>query len=236
MDWLEVFGEQAAKFRAAVGRAELGAAVPSCPHWTFTDLVVHVGRFLDQVTRYLTSGSMTRLPPRPADEVTDPLAYLDDRLGPAAAALSGTPANRPVWTFSPAAPALAWVWRRRAAHELNLRRWDAQAALRALEPTDREQAVDAIDEQLGTLLAAQLAVDSPPEVKGTAVVSCTDGPESWFVALTPGEAPLVRPAADGEEADATLRGTATNLVYQLRGRMRLTGSGDPEVLRGIRLP
>jgi len=233
--WLEVFAEQAAMFREAVGSADPGAAVPSCPGWTFTDLTVHVGRFLAQVNRYLTSGSVVQLRPRPAEPPADPLAYLDEELAAAREVLPATPANRPVWTFSPAAPDLAWVWQRRAAHELNLRRWDAQAALRTLEPTDRDQAADAIDELLGTLLAARLLTDSPPAVTGSAVVSCTDGPQRWFVQLTLGEAPSVRLAARDEPADAHLNGRTANLLYQLWRRMQLTGSGDESVLRALRM-
>jgi hypothetical protein len=233
--WIEVFTEQAAMFRSAVGQASPAAAVPSCPGWSFAGLTVHAGHFLGTVTRYLASGSTVELQSEVSQGDVDPLAYLDKQLALATPVLTDTPANRPVWTFSPAAPDLAWVWQRRAAHELNLRRWDAQAALRTLVPTDREQAVDAVDELLGTLLAARLRFDSPPAGAGTAVVSCTDGPESWLVTLVPGEVPSVRLAADGEQADAHLRAKAANLLYQLRGRMQLTGDGDHAVLRALRI-
>jgi len=233
--WLEVFTEQAAMFREAVGGADPRARVPSCPGWTFTELTVHVGRFLDQVSRYLTTGSPVQLRPAAAAPPADPIAELDKRLAEAGEVLAATPANRPVWTFSPAAPDLAWVWQRRAAHELNLRRWDAQAARRTLVPTDREQAADAIDELLGTLIAARLLTDSPPDAAGTAVVSCTDGPQRWFVQLVRGEVPLVRQAARDEEADAQLDARTENVLYQLWSRMRLTGSGDAGVLRALRM-
>jgi hypothetical protein len=233
--WTEVFAEQSAMFRAAVGRGDLGARVPSCPGWTFTELTVHVGRFLEQVTHYLSTGSLVQLRPPPPEPVTDPVAYLDARLAKAADALAGTPANRPVWTFSPSAPDLAWVWHRRAAHELNLRRWDAQATLRTLVPTDRDQAADALDELLGTLLAARLLTGSPQRWQGTAVVSTADGPHGWFVRLLPKQAPEVRPAVEGEPADARLTGRTENLLYQLWNRMRLTGTGDVTVLRALRM-
>lgn len=78
--------------------------MPSCPGWTFAELTVHVGRFLEQVTSYLTTGSQVRLRPPPPRPVTDPLAYLDTELARAADALATTPGNRPVWTFSPPRP------------------------------------------------------------------------------------------------------------------------------------
>ncbi len=127
------------------------------------------------------------------------------------------------------------MWHRRVAHELNLRRWDAQAALRTLTPTDREQAADAIDELLGTLLAARLRSDSPPTTQGTAVVSCTDGSQSWHVRLGAGVVPEVRLAARDEQADARLSNRTANVLYQLWSRMQLTGSGDSDVLRALRM-
>jgi hypothetical protein len=230
-----VFAQQAGLFRTAVATADLGDAVPSCPGWTFADLTVHVARFLHAATRYLTSGSIVELRPVPVRKDVDPLVYLDEQLAAATQVLNNTSGNRPVWTFSPSAPDLAWVWHRRVAHELNLRRWDAQAALRTLTPTDREQAADAIDELLGTLLAARLRGDSPPRTAGTAVVSCTDGPQAWHVRMVPGEAPEVRAADRNEKADARLSNRTANVLYQLRGRMQLTGEGDPTLLRALRI-
>lgn len=233
--WTEVFAEQAAMFRDAVGPADPSTPVPSCPGWTIAELTLHVGRFLDQVTRYLTSGSTVRLRPPAAASVPDPLAYLDRELELAHAALAATPGGRPVWTFSPAAPDLAVVWHRRAAHELNLRRWDAQATLRTLAPTDPEQAADAVDELLGTLLAARQLTDSPPRDTGTALVSTADTGHAWYVRLLPGQAPEVRAPAQGEPTAAHLDGRAENVLYQLWNRMQLTGSGDDRVLRALRM-
>jgi hypothetical protein len=230
-----VFGQQAGLFRTGVATAEPGADVPSCPGWTFADLTMHVARFLHTATRYLTSGSIGELRPVAVPRDRDPHVYLDEQLAAATQVLNNTSGNRPVWTFSPAAPDLAWVWHRRVAHELNLRRWDAQAALRALTPTDREQAADAIDELLGTLLAARLRADSKPAAEGTALVSCTDGPQTWHVRLAPGEVPEVRSADRNERADSRLSNRTANVLYQLRGRMQLTGEGDPTVLRALRM-
>lgn len=233
--WTEVFARQAGLFRTAIAIAHPAADVPSCPGWNFADLTVHVARFLHTATRYLTSGSIVELRPVPVPRDIDPVIYLDEQLAAATQVLKNTSGNRPVWTFSPSAPDLAWVWHRRVAHELNLRRWDAQAALRTLTPTDREQAADAIDELLGTLLAARLRGDSPPVTVGTAVVECTDGPQTWHVRLARGVVPEVRTAARNEKADARLSNRTANVLYQLRSRMQLTGDGNAEVLRALRM-
>ncbi|MBB5954572.1 hypothetical protein FHS29_001142 [Saccharothrix tamanrassetensis] len=233
--WTEKFTEQAAMFRASVGGADPAAPVPSCPGWTFTELVLHVGRFLQTSLEYLRSGSTVRLrlPPVPVDVV--PLDYLDAQLALAAEVLPDVPGNRPAWTFSPASPDLAWVWHRRIAHEVDLRRWDAQAALRELVKGDTDFAVDGIEESLGTLLAAKYAADVPPTAEGTALVQLTDVPEAWVVKLAPGLVPEVRAAWPGEETDVRVTGEAQIVHYGLWGRLPLPATGDRNVLGVLKL-
>ncbi|MQA11536.1 MAG: hypothetical protein GEU98_23890 [Pseudonocardiaceae bacterium] len=230
--WDSVFTQQAGRFRAAVASTGLDTAVPTSPGWTFRDLVLRAGRFAHQVTRYLTTASRVMLRPVPIPD-GDPVSYLDEHVAGLADALADTPANRPLWTFSPAAPDLAWVWHRRVAHEFNLRRWEAQAALNTLEPTDRALAVDGIDETLRTLLPAKYAAENPVAITGTAVLSSDDGPESWQVTFHPGEVPYARIAAPGEHADAWLTSSAANLLYHLRDRTSLAGTGNHDILRAV---
>ncbi len=89
-----MFAEQAGLFRTAVATADLRADVPSCPGWTFTDLALHVARFLHTATRYLTSGSIVELRPLPvrrdSAEGRDPLKYLDEQLAAATQVLRNT--------------------------------------------------------------------------------------------------------------------------------------------------
>ncbi|QFZ23706.1 maleylpyruvate isomerase N-terminal domain-containing protein [Saccharothrix syringae] len=233
--WTEVFTEQAAMFRAAVGKADPAAPVPSCPGWSFTELTLHVGRFLETSLEYLRTGSTTRLRLPPPPTGAAPLDYLDTQLARAAEVLPAVPGNRAAWTFSPAAPDLAWVWHRRIAHELDLRRWDAQAALRELVVGDADFAVDGIDEALTTLLAAKYATDVPPTAEGTALVQLTDVPEAWVVAFTPGQVPEVRAAWPGEETDLRVTGEAQLVHYGLWGRLPLKHTGDEKVWYALKL-
>lgn len=233
--WTEVCTEQAAMFRAAVAEADPTANVPSCPGWTVTDLTLHVARFLETSLEYLRTASTVQLKPSPVPADIAPMAYLDAQLAAAAQVLPAVPGNRPTWTFSPAAPDLAWVWHRRIAHELDLRRWDAQAALRQLVAGDTDLAVDGIDEALGTLLAARYTTDVPPSTKGTALVRCTDVPESWFVEFTPGNVPDVRAAAPGEEADVVVIAEAQLIHYGLWGRLILKPEGDERIFHALEL-
>ncbi|XVV03590.1 maleylpyruvate isomerase N-terminal domain-containing protein [Actinosynnema sp. CA-248983] len=191
--WTEKFTEQAAMFREAVGKADPEAKVPSCPGWTFTELTLHVGRFLQTSLEYLRSGSTVRLnlPPAPQDVV--PLEYLDAQLALAAEVLPAVPGNRPAWTFSPASPDLAWVWHRRIAHELDLRRWDAQAALRELVSGDTDFAVDGIEESLGTLLAAKYATDVPRPPRAPRSSSSPTSPRPGWSPWSPVSCPSCGP-------------------------------------------
>ncbi|MCO1579717.1 maleylpyruvate isomerase N-terminal domain-containing protein [Crossiella sp. SN42] len=234
--WLAVATEQAAAFRLAAAAADPELPVPSCPGWRFRELVLHTARFLQVVGGQLRTGGIERARPVPGpDPVGDPLAWFDRELADCLRLLAACPANRPLWTFSPAAPSLAWFWHRRVAHELNLRRWDAQAALRTLVPTDRALAVDGIDEVLGTLLASRYTAAASPAATGAVLVTCADGPERWLVWLQPGEAPeVVRDPADLPAARASTTGRATALHLGLWGRTELPGAeGDPTLLTGV---
>ncbi|PWK90396.1 MDMPI-like protein [Lentzea atacamensis] len=234
--WTAVFAEQADMFRKAVGDADLTTAVSTRVGWTLQDLVVHVARFLETATGYLRTGSRVQMGPPPVPGSLSPLEYLDLQLTAANEIMPAVPGNRPVWTFSPAAPDLAWVWHRRIAHEMTLRRFDVQATLRQLVPTSPDLAADGIDEVLTTIVAAKLDSDVPNTASGVAVVRPADVPESWHVAFSPGEVPEVRAAAPGEEGDASVSGEAELLYYWLWNRMTInTASGDPQLLQVLQV-
>jgi hypothetical protein len=192
---------------------------------------VHLARFLETTTAYLRTGSRNPMrPPAPRGGLS-PLEYLDLQLAEAGEVLAAVPGNRPVWTFSPAAPDLAWVWHRRIAHETVLRRFDAQTVVRQVVATDADLCVDGIDEVLTTIVAAKLDGDSPNEVSGAAVVRPTDVPESWLISLTEGQVPETRAAAPGEEGDAQVTGDAELVYFWLWNRMNLKEmTGDRRVL------
>lgn len=229
--WTAVFIEQVEMFRKAVADADPAAEVPTRPGWTVQDLVVHLARFLETSTAYLRTGSRNPMQPPAPRAGLSPLEYLDLQLAEAGEVLAAVPGNRPVWTFSPAAPDLAWVWHRRIAHETVLRRFDAQTVVRQVVATDTDLCVDGIDEVLTTIVAAKLDGDVPSTVSGAAVVRPTDVPESWLISLTAGEVPETRAAAPGEEGDAQVVGEAELVYFWLWNRMNLKEmAGDQRVL------
>ncbi|SHE53492.1 MDMPI C-terminal domain-containing protein [Streptoalloteichus hindustanus] len=235
--WLSAFDEQSRMFRDVVREVDPETMVPSCPPWTFGQLTMHVGRFLQTVSAHVRSGSQEPMRPDPLTTVPDPVGFLDEQVADVREVLGSTPGNRPVWTFSPAAPRLAWFWHRRVAHEMALRRWDAHSASRSSAPLSRDLALDGVDEALGTLLAAKQAVDSPLAVSGTALVVCDDGDETWRVRFVPGEVPEVRQVKPGATVatDARASGRASHLYLALWGRVPLNGEGDPAILAALRL-
>jgi len=229
--WTAVFIEQAEMFRKAVADVDPTAEVSTRPGWTVQDLVVHLARFLETSTAYLRTGSRNPMRPPALPTGLSPLEYLDLQLVEAGEVLAAVPGNRPVWTFSPAAPDLAWVWHRRIAHETVLRRFDAQTVVRQVVATDTDLCVDGIDEVLTTIVAAKLDGDAPSTVSGTAVVRPTDVPESWSISLAAGEVPEIRAAAPGEEGDARVTGEAELVYFWLWNRMNLKEmTGDRRVL------
>lgn len=229
--WTAVFIEQAEMFRKAVTEADPTAEVPTRPGWTVQDLVVHLARFLETSTAYLSTGSRTAMRPPPPPAGLAPLEYLDLQLTAAGEILTAVPGNRPVWTFSAAAPDLAWVWHRRIAHETVLRRFDAQTVVRQVVATDADLSADGIDEVLTTIVAAKLDGDVPNTVSGSAVVRPTDVPESWLISLAADEVPEVRAAAPGEEGDAQVTGEAELVYFWLWNRMNFKEmTGDRRVL------
>ena len=99
-------------------------------------------------------------------------------------------------------------------------------------PTDRTAQLASTNTTTPGMILAPM---TPPTTKGTAIVSCTDGSQTWHVRLAPGVVPEVRLAARDEQADARLSNRTANVLYQLWSRMQLTGSGDPAVLRALRM-
>jgi hypothetical protein len=108
--------------------------------------------------------------------------------------------------------------------------YDAQIALGAPQPLPDEAALDGVDEFLSTCCAGPYAWPHEPSAVD---YHATEG-RSWRLALsadgvratrlpTPGTTPGTTPAAaageDPEAADASLRGTAGELVLALYGRI-----------------
>ncbi|MER6314151.1 maleylpyruvate isomerase family mycothiol-dependent enzyme [Streptomyces sp. NPDC001581] len=244
---ISCFQSEASAFEKSVRRAlDLGEpvpTVPSCPGWTVSDLVAHLGG----VHRYLAHVLRERLaaPPDPGGlglpqvpaaphELTEwfaqgarELAELLRELGP----------DTPVWTWS--ADQTSGFWLRLQLIELAVHRWDAQSATGTPGPLDQAVAADAVTQTFEVMAPARRAWKAAPAGTGERYrFRSTDGPENWTVVFA-SDALLLEcgPAPEDDHilpADVEAAGTASDLALFLWGRLpatalRVTG-GDGALL------
>jgi uncharacterized protein (TIGR03083 family) len=173
---------------AEAARLGLDAAVPSCPGWSMTHLVQHVGRVHRSVERRVRNRESERHPA--ADIILPPRAELigwfEAGVDALAQALAAAEPDMPVWNWSLNANVAAFWWRR-MAQETAVHRWDGQAAYARQQPIDADVAVDGVDELLDVFLPISLAEQSPPDLGGTVQLRSTDRPGHWLTTVRAGK-------------------------------------------------
>lgn len=241
LDHRTAVAAETARFVAAVKDADLATAVPSCPGWTLADLVRHTG----SVQRWFSTLLLARIqePPRKR-EVDLRLPEREDGYADWLAA-SATVAADAFATTDPDLPMWAWgvdqharFWARRMLFETLLHRADAELATGLRPAIDRALAVDGIDEFLVNLPFATFFAPKVANLRGpdrTIRFHTTDGDDAWLVRLRPDGFGLdsAHPAPD--TADATVRGTAADLLLLVYGRLpyraeALAHDGDEHLL------
>jgi uncharacterized protein (TIGR03083 family) len=207
--------------------------VPTCEHWTVSDLVVHLGAFCGFWTHILCEGTGRPLTPYPDPPAgADLVPWLGELHLHLVAGLEGTPATTEVWTWFAADHTAGFV-ARRCAHELAVHRYDTQSAHGTCAPIPTELALDGIDEILGALVTTR---DRTGEGTGrTLSLRCTDAPVAWSVVMESNridvgrtDVPVGSPAGD-----LVITGTASDLELTLYHRPTLSPvdvSGDYTVL------
>jgi uncharacterized protein (TIGR03083 family) len=208
-------------FVRCADRAGLGAPVPTCPDWTVRDLVAHLGvvqRFWSVV---VAAGAADGPPPPEARGDMEPhgdlLEWSAESTTMLLTALRAAGPDAPSWTWwgDSGAPMTAGAVARHQVQEAAVHAYDAQEAAGRPEPLPAAIAVDSIDEFLVVSLGSS---GEWPHRPARLVFAAVEGP-SWTVDLTP-DGVRVDPAAGGE-AVATIRGTASDLVLALFGRVPL---------------
>jgi uncharacterized protein (TIGR03083 family) len=134
------------------------------------------------------------------------------------------PATDECWTWYEGAAGHVSFWPRRMAHECVIHRWDAQmGATGTADPVDPGVAADGLDEFLDIFVAtSRLQAGAPPGP--TVNIEAVDTGDSWTVELPAGERVMHR---DHQPADAQLRGSASDLLLLLWGRL----ASIPEAIR-----
>ncbi|MGD6743222.1 maleylpyruvate isomerase N-terminal domain-containing protein [Streptomyces sp. BH106] len=152
--YLDCLAADFERLRAAATPAPT-AQVPSCPDWTATDLVRHVGQVYAHKTQAVlaaTPGTEPEWPPKGTAE-EEPFALLDRAYAELRTALT---------THAPEDPSGTWYapdqtvgfWIRRMAQETVIHRIDAElAADGPVSPVPDDLAIDGIDELLKVFTA-----------------------------------------------------------------------------------
>lgn len=236
MDYLGHFRHEVAAFEAA-GRAAVrcaaAPAVPSCPGWVVTDLVLHLGMVHRSVARVIRarmqqppsggdrswlglSGEWSSwLPPGHAPQGSPLPAALLDWFEAGAEELREqfrtVNANERVWTWS--ADHSVGFWQRMQAIEAAVHRWDAQNAMESAGPIDAALAADAIGQTFEVMAPMRRAVlKAPPGHGERFLFRRTDGPERWAVRF---EGDIVMLSAPDSHYDIQISGTASDLALFL---------------------
>ncbi|MFF5015329.1 maleylpyruvate isomerase family mycothiol-dependent enzyme [Streptomyces sp. NPDC001165] len=232
---------ETARFVAAVKDADLATAVPSCPGWTLADLVKHTG----SVQRWFSVLLRARIqePPRTRevdlrlpDQEDGYADWLAESATVAADAFAATDPDLPMWAWG--ADQHARFWARRMLFETLLHRTDAEFALGLRPAVDRPVAVDGIDEFLVNLPFAGFFAPKVADLRGpdrTIRFRATDGDDAWVVRLRPDGFGLDTAHPASAAVDATVEGTATDLLLLVYGRLSyeaeaLAHEGDEQLL------
>lgn len=189
---------------ATIEVATLDARVPSCPDWSFADLIWHLGRvqrFWASVIRAGRDGDPDFPPETPGPSEAHELeAWFRTSTRELLAALDETRWDAPAWTWWIEDRTVAAIARHQV-QEAAVHRWDAQQAVAHSEPLPAQLADDGVDEFLW--IAHQMRGSAPIEFHATdtgALFSAGSG-------------------AAAAAAAATVSATASDLVLLLYGRI-----------------
>ena len=246
---LAALGTATSAMLATVRAADLAAAVPSCPGWSVTDLVDHLGRVHLWAAHSAREGAPPD--PYPRRDRDQPLAdWYAACAESIVSTLAGLPPDHPSWSFS-ADPAhrTAGFWRRRQFHETTVHHVDAlQAAGRVpvsgpvgqvpgLTPQEAADGVAEVFEVMAPRSLVRHADRAPLEVipaPEPIALCCTDIEASWTVRVVEGAVVLVDGVA--KAAVARVSGPATQLYLSLWHRAdaaELSADGDEAAARRL---
>ncbi|GAA1504267.1 maleylpyruvate isomerase family mycothiol-dependent enzyme [Sphaerisporangium rubeum] len=215
------------RFAAVAASADPAAQVPTCPGWTVAKLLKHVGIAHRWAEHMVRNRSAEPVPPRqvPAGVPGDPADYprwIADGGAALVDTLRTAPLDAPIWSWGGGHGAA--FWSRRMLFETAVHRADAEFALGAEPRVEAAVAADGVDEFLGNLAAAGRSFTALADLDDTGTLhfhaTDTDGGE-WMVTAEPGGMSWTHGHGKG---DVAVRGTASDLLLLLYGRVR---PGDP---------
>ncbi|MFJ1969251.1 maleylpyruvate isomerase N-terminal domain-containing protein [Streptomyces sp. NPDC087903] len=247
---LRLIDEGSTAFRAAAASApSLDVQVPTCPGWTLLNLVQYLREGHRSWAATVAAGpaaakSAPEAPALPRERQAQ-LAWLAESTEQLLSALRGSGPDRGCWTWwdTSQSPQTTGAVARHQLQEIAMHTCDAQITVGAPQPLPDEVALDGFEEFLSTCCATTSAWPHKP-----AAVDChaTEG-RSWRLSLsadgarftrlpTPGALPATASGKDPDPADASLRGTASELVHTLYGRIPIDSlqlDGDRRILEHL---
>lgn len=228
MDYAAAFLDENRAFAELFRDADASTPVPTCPGWTLTQLLRHVGRgdrwaaqiVRDRLDDYLDPRAVEggKPPPDPADAIS----WLHGGAQRLIDAVELAGVETPVWTFLGTRPANWWI--RRRLHETAVHRADAAIATGGEFTLDAHVAADAITEWLERVAIQAGSEGRPlPLADGDTLHLHADDPGlgdagEWTIGVD-GSA-ITWSHAHGK-GSAALRGGATELLLAVAGRVRV---------------
>lgn len=247
IDYAEHVRRDTARMVELATGADWSAPVPSCPDWTFADLLWHLTEVQSFwgaiVSQLLDDPGGLQEPPRPPDAgLAAALSVAGDRL---VAALGAHEPATPCWTWSDD-KSVGFVLRRQA-HEALIHRVDAELAMGVPSDVDPTLAADGIDELLSTFVGGTPEWADFTRDGTTMSLVATDTGNTWGVEFGrfTGTSPNTGKSHDFDHADlaavsdpdALVSGSAAYLDLWLWGRANVDGlhcSGDQAVAARLR--
>jgi uncharacterized protein (TIGR03083 family) len=232
VDYATAFLAENSAFAELFRDTDHSTPVPTCPGWTLTQLMRHVGRgdrwaaqiVRDRLQDYLDPRSVEggKPPPDPADAIS----WLQGGAQRLVDAVELTGVETPVWTFLGPRPANWWI--RRRLHEAAVHRADAALALGVEFTLDPATAADGVTEWLERV-AVQAGSEGAPlplEDGNTVHLHATDPglgeAGEWSITVDDGRIALSHEHGKGTVA---LRGGATELLLAATRRVPLADTG-----------
>jgi uncharacterized protein (TIGR03083 family) len=227
-DLLRLIDERSTAFRAALAAApSLDTPVPTCPEWTLFDLAQHLGEGRRSWAATITAGpsaagkSTSDAGPAAPREREALLAWSAASTRQLLDALREAGPDRGCWTWwgGSQSPQTCGAVARHQLQEIAVHTYDAQLTSGAPQPLPDDVALDGVDEFLSTCCAGPYAWPHEPAAVD---YHATEG-RSWRLWLSADGVRAARLRVPGAipatGAGAALRGTASELVLALYGRI-----------------
>ena len=218
----DVVAAETRALAAVVRDADPTTPVPSCPDWTLTDLVSHVGTIHRWVTDMVVTLSPERKRRARDDRRADGpanAAWLTDGVDPLLAAFAGADPESPMWAWG--MPKQVKFWPRRMLHETGVHRADAELAVGQTPSFEPAVAADGIEELLANLPEAVYFAPNVAALVGdgeSIVFVALDAKAAWRIDLAPDGFRWERLEGPTLHSTVVVGAPASDLLLYLYGR------------------